>query len=67
MVAALVEGSEIVAVEAGGDGAGVLFVDFVGGALEMAEVVKVVAWGGLTVRVGRPGVPTGVAEPNIKV
>ena len=69
MVAALVQGSGVVAgeAEAQGNGAGVLFVDVVGGGPEMAEVVKVVAWGGLTVGVGRPGVPTGVAEPNTKV
>lgn len=67
VVAALVGGSGVVAGEAGGDGAGVLFVDVVGGGLEMAGVVKVVAWEGLPVGVGGPGVPTGVAEPNIKV
>ena len=47
MVAALVEGSGVVAGEAEGDGASLLFVDVVGQGLEMAEVVKVVAWGGL--------------------
>ena len=49
MIADLVEDTGVVAGEAEGDGAGVLFVDVVDGSLEMAEVVKVVAWGGLTV------------------
>ena len=44
MVAASLEGSGAVAgegeAEAEGDGAGVLYVDVVGGGLELAEVVK---------------------------